>query len=41
MAKKEKSKNKVWRFMVALYMAYSVTADILLLGGVVYLILGA
>jgi len=32
------SKKKLWKLLVMLYMAYSVTADLLLLGGIIWLI---
>ena len=30
--------TKLWKIIVALYMVYSVTADLILLGGIAYLI---
>jgi hypothetical protein len=36
-----KRNTKIWKFAVALYMAYSVSADIILIGGIIYLIFGA
>jgi len=32
------SKKKLGKILVAVYMAYSVTADLLLLGGIIWLI---
>ena len=31
--------TKAWKILVALYMIYSVTADLILLGGIAYLII--
>ena len=37
--RKDKKDSRVWKILVAVYMAYSVSADIILLLGVAWLIL--
>jgi len=37
--KQEKKNSRLWKIMVAVYMAYSISADIALLLGVTWLIL--
>ena len=37
--KKEKKNSRIWKILVAVYMAYCVTADIILLLGIAWLIL--
>jgi hypothetical protein len=37
--RKDKKDSRVWKILVAVYMAYSVSADIILLLGIAWLIL--
>lgn len=37
--RKGKKDSRIWKILVAVYMAYSVTADIILLLGIAWLIL--
>lgn len=37
--KQEKKNSRLWKIMIAVYMAYSISADIALLLGVAWLIL--